>query len=513
MDTLQLAAAAQCLDRQLAQQAIQGISDAPGGIYLHTAKAHIALIVQRAPLGLWQDPAFHKPGALTTWSSPLNQRLAGFRIQRISVPWTDRIVRMDCRRVHISKRVDQISLIAECFGGRGNIALLDEAQHIRWAWRWDSLDGKAAPRFLPGVVYVPPEDSLPFDQPLPGAAAWLRRVAPRYRPQHTAEQQAMQEAWSQRLDPCASWWRSSAEVDKSVLYPVPLPDWAPMQEIPAQEALRFVLPAAQPEPSAQERALALQRERLQHRIQKMRQDMTRWEDPEVYRTQAFALFALPDTMASDTQISAPDHTSATGALLTIAVTPGKFLHQQAQWYMQQAQRSQRAQREITSRLQEAEKLLERLVGNEPQPSSVEGSATHARLVSGSPAPKGKPEDATFSQTVIDGFTILWGKNARENDRLTFRTAKPWDLWFHIQDLGGSHVVLRRENSQTSVPEPVLAAAARIALQQSQSRAISGEVDWTEIRHVHRKPSGGPGQVTYRHFKSIRVRRDGHHSNV
>ncbi|MFA5733029.1 MAG: NFACT RNA binding domain-containing protein, partial [Acidithiobacillus sp.] len=109
---------------------------------------------------------------------------------------------------------------------------------------------------------------------------------------------------------------------------------------------------------------------------------------------------------------------------------------------------------------------------------------------------------------IDGFTILWGKNARENDRLTFRTAKSWDLWFHIQDLGGSHVVLRRENSQTPVPEPVLAATARIALQQSQSRAISGEVDWTEIRHVHRKPSGGPGQVTYRHFQSIRVRRDG-----
>ncbi|MHB8251550.1 MULTISPECIES: NFACT RNA binding domain-containing protein [Acidithiobacillus] len=508
MDTLQLAAAAQCLDSQLAQQAIQGISDAPGGIYLHTAKAHLALIAQRAPLGLWQDTAFHKSDALTTWSSPLNQRLAGFRIQRISVPWADRIVRMDCRRVHISKRVDQVSLIAECFGGRGNIALLDAAQRIRWAWRWDSLDGKATPRFLPGVVYVPPEDSLPFAQPLPSAAAWLRRVAPRYRPQHTAEQQAMQEAWLQRADPCAPWWRSSAEADQPVLYPVPLPDWAPMQEILAQQALRFALPAAHPASSAQERTLALQRERLQHRIRNMRQDMARWEDPKVYRTQAFALFALPDTMASDTRISAPDHTSAAGALLTIAVTPGKYLHQQAQWYMQQAQRSQRARREITSRLQEAEKLLERLAGGEPPPPSVDGSATHTSLTSRNPAKKGKPEDATFSQTVIDGFTILWGKNARENDRLTFRTAKSWDLWFHIQDLGGSHVVLRRENSQTPVPEPVLAATARIALQQSQSRAISGEVDWTEIRHVHRKPSGGPGQVTYRHFQSIRVRRDG-----
>jgi predicted ribosome quality control (RQC) complex YloA/Tae2 family protein len=509
MDTLQLAAAARCLDRQLAQQAIQGISDAPGGIYLHTAKAHLALIVQRAPLGLWQDPAFHKSDALTTWSSPLNQRFAGFRIQRISVPWADRIVRIDCSRIHISKRVDQISLIAECFGGRGNIALLDEAQHIRWAWRWDSLDGKAAPRFLPGIAYAPPEDSQPFAQPLP-TAAWLRRVAPRYRPQHTADQDAMQEAWSLRSDPCASWWRQAVDADNPVTYPLPIFDLGPMQEIPAQEALHFVQPTAHPQPSAQERARTQQWERLHRRIQKMRQDMTRWEDPEVYRTQAFALFALPDAMPSATPLSAPDHTSVTGATLTITVTPGKTLHRQAQWYMQQAQRSQRAQREIATRLQEMERLLQDLTeatGGE-QTGPATGSSTAAGPAPVRSANNGKPDVSDFNRTAIEGFTLLWGKNAKENDRLTFRSAKPWDLWFHIQDLGGSHVVLRRENSQTPVPESVRVAAARIALQQSQSRAISGEVDWTEIRHVHRKPNGGPGQVTYRHFQSIRVRRDG-----
>ena len=62
MDTLQLAAAAHCLDRQLAQQAIQGISDAPGGIYLHTAKAHIALIVLHTILGSgWITPSISEP--------------------------------------------------------------------------------------------------------------------------------------------------------------------------------------------------------------------------------------------------------------------------------------------------------------------------------------------------------------------------------------------------------------------------------------------------------------------
>ncbi|MFA7494910.1 MAG: NFACT RNA binding domain-containing protein [Acidithiobacillus sp.] len=501
MDTLQLAAAAQCFDKKLQGQVIQGIYDAPGGILVRSSNTHMALIVRRAPIGLWLAAPSAAEPMQTTWSSPLHQRFKGFRIQSITVPWADRILRVDCRRVQISKRVDRLSLIAECFGGRGNLAILDEQEQIRWAWRWDSLDDRNKPRFLPGKVYQPPEEASFFEAPTPTLGVWLRRIAPRYRPPEVAQQAAMQQAWKQRCEPCAPWWQTLGSEGTPCIYPLRFTDGTPMQEIAVWEALHINLsPPAKPQ-SLAEHARDVEENRLRQHIHQMQHDLLRWEPPEHYRTLAFALFALPDQVFHKPHIQATDHTSPTAETLNIAVTPGKTLHQQAQTYMHKALRSQRATHEIHRRLQESELQLQSLLQHGHSPPLRDNPPATPRKESSLEA------KTTFHETLIDNFKVLWGNNAKENDRLTFRTAKPWDLWFHVQDLGGSHVILRRDNSQTRVPEHTIAAAARLALQHSQSRAFSAEVDWTEVRHIQRKSGGGPGQVIYRHFQTIRVRRD------
>jgi predicted ribosome quality control (RQC) complex YloA/Tae2 family protein len=47
----------------------------------------------------------------------------------------------------------------------------------------------------------------------------------------------------------------------------------------------------------------------------------------------------------------------------------------------------------------------------------------------------------------EGFEILVGKGAKDNDHLTFRVAKSNDLWLHAADYPGSHVVVRSQNRQ------------------------------------------------------------------
>lgn len=510
MDTLQLAAAAQFFQQQLAGQNVQKISVVAGGLYLHSGRKILACIVQRAPLGLWlttESTIFQDPAA---GGQLLQQRLRGFTITHITVPWADRIVRLDFSRVHISKRVDQWSLIAECFGGRGNLALLDADEKIRWAMRWDSLDGAAAPRFLPGIRYLAPAPARLFAETLSDPALCLQLMAPRYRPSTLSAQTFVQEQWATR-SATASWWQSCITSDRPrVPYPVRLPDAPPTEAIAPETALQMPLAAVAPAPSAAEQALSAEKKRLEQRIHKMRLDLQQWEAPEHYRTLAFALFALPDTICRKSSIQATDHTHPDGPVLEIAVTPGKPLHQQAQQYMQKALKSQRATQKIRQRLEDSEKLLDTMktkgMGALSQTQEIR---QHASTLSPQKTLERTSQISTetFHQTFVAGFSILWGNNARENDRLTFRHAKPWDLWFHVQDLGGSHVVLRRSNAQIAVPEAVIAAAARLALQYSQSRALSAEVDWTEIRHVQRKPGGGPGQVIYRQFQTIRVRRD------
>jgi predicted ribosome quality control (RQC) complex YloA/Tae2 family protein len=511
MDTLQLAAAAQLFQHQLAGQNIHKISAAAGGIHLHTGKQTLACMVQRAPLGLWLAPESATTEEQGHWSNSLQQRLKGFRIERIAVPWADRIVRLDFSRMHISKRVDQLSLIAECFGGRGNLALLDAQEQIRWAWRWDSLDGPAVPRFLPGIVYHPPESARPFEESQSDLTIWLQCMAPRYRPDSPATQAFIQEQWAAR-SATSSWWQAKTEAGQNLLYPLRLPDGPPMQAMAPDIALQLPASPLAQTPTPAEHALTTEKKRLHQRIQKMHHDLQQWEAPEYYRTLAFALFAVPDSIARAASIQAADHTHGDGRMLEIAVTPGKSLHQQAQKYMQKALRSQRAVQKIQQRLQDSEKLLDELLskGQEALPLTQRLPQTqNAPVRHKGQEPTTRGLAAPFHHTIIAGFDIFWGNNARENDRLTFRFAKGWDIWFHVQDLGGSHVILRRENASALVPEQVIAAAARLALQHSQSRALSAEVDWTEVRQVQRKPGAGPGQVIYRHFQTIRIRRDAH----
>lgn len=506
MDTLQLAAAARYLNAQCAGQTIQGISEAAGGITLQGGASSITCIAHRAPLGIWLSARNAGP-AQNHGQHPLQQRLKGFRIERIEVPWADRIVRIDCRRVHISKRVDVFSLIVECFGGRGNIALLDAEEQIRWAWRWDTLDGVAAPRFLPGIRYAAPESARSFAEVTADTQQWLHLMAPRYRPHAPAQQATLALQWAERQDADASWWQSTAEDGSGLVYPLSLPDWAPMQAVAPEAALMLHGPVTAAAPDSAKQRLQVEKKKLTQRIQKMHQDLRKWDAPEQYRARAYALFALPDAVSHATLIQATDHTQADASILEISLTPGRTLHQQAQQYMQKALRSQRAAGEIRRRLDAAEAQLSQLMERGLDASFLSRSLKKHAKQQGQPARAGAAGSA-FHETQIEGFSIVWGNNARENDRLTFRVAHPWDFWFHVQDLGGSHVILRRENPGTAVPEAVLAAAAQWALQHSQSRAFSAEVDWTEVRHVQRKPGGGPGQVIYRHFQTIRVRRDG-----
>ena len=101
----------------------------------------------------------------------------------------------------------------------------------------------------------------------------------------------------------------------------------------------------------------------------------------------------------------------------------------------------------------------------------------------------------------DGMEIFIGRNNRQNDRLTLKMARAEDLWFHIKNFSGSHVVIRTGGKP--VPDSTLEEAASYAAWYSKARqAPKAEVDYTAVRNV-KKPAGGkPGMVIYVNFKTI-----------
>jgi predicted ribosome quality control (RQC) complex YloA/Tae2 family protein len=105
-----------------------------------------------------------------------------------------------------------------------------------------------------------------------------------------------------------------------------------------------------------------------------------------------------------------------------------------------------------------------------------------------------------------GFPILVGKNNRQNDLLTLKIAKDHDLWFHVKDIPGSHVIVQTNGRE--VPDSTLEEAALIAAYYSKGQSSSQvPVDWTQKKHV-KKPSGArPGQVIYENYKTIFITPD------
>ncbi len=106
----------------------------------------------------------------------------------------------------------------------------------------------------------------------------------------------------------------------------------------------------------------------------------------------------------------------------------------------------------------------------------------------------------------DGFTILIGKNSRQNEDVTFHQASANDLWLHARGVPGAHVIIKAAGRE--VPRRTLEQAARLAAYYSQAReSTSVPVDHTLQRYVRHMKGGGPGMVIYERERTIHAEPD------
>jgi predicted ribosome quality control (RQC) complex YloA/Tae2 family protein len=105
----------------------------------------------------------------------------------------------------------------------------------------------------------------------------------------------------------------------------------------------------------------------------------------------------------------------------------------------------------------------------------------------------------------DGGEILVGRNNKENDYLTFKIARTDDLWFHAQDVPGSHVVLRRKEKKAEPSYNDIKEAAQIAAYFSKARGAKRVgVIYTWAKYVKKPKKGKPGLALVEKEKAILV---------
>lgn len=106
-------------------------------------------------------------------------------------------------------------------------------------------------------------------------------------------------------------------------------------------------------------------------------------------------------------------------------------------------------------------------------------------------------------TSDEGYKILVGKNNRQNDYLTTVLAAKNDLWFHVKNIPGSHVIVMCRGGEVS-EATVMKAAALAAANSKAASSSQVPVDYTSVKYV-KKPCGAkPGMVIYTTNKTVFV---------
>jgi len=81
--------------------------------------------------------------------------------------------------------------------------------------------------------------------------------------------------------------------------------------------------------------------------------------------------------------------------------------------------------------------------------------------------------APYKTKEFNGFTILIGRSAADNDILSMEIAQPNDWWLHTADCPGSHIVIRNPENLSEIPSEVLQEAVRAAVENSKAKGQAG----------------------------------------
>jgi len=203
--------------------------------------------------------------------------------------------------------------------------------------------------------------------------------------------------------------------------------------------------------------------------------------------------------------------------LTIPLDPTKSAQGNMDDYFRKQRKHATAERELLPRIAQGEAELDALRRElhsieqgtwQPAPPQPSANAPARRPDRSTPSERQDERRGPFRRfTSSDGLPIFVGRNARENDELTFGLAKSDDLWLHARGTPGSHVVVRLEKG-SDPPQETLRDAATLALLYSDlKKSGKGDVIYTRRKWVKKAKGQAPGAVTVIQEKSLHVNLD------
>ena len=390
---------------------------------------------------------------LTSFAQTMRSRLSGAHLVNISKDPLDRIVRLTFR---IDEELIFRRLIIQLTGRTANLFLLDELNRIEAVLREQGRERLCE-------IYEPP-------------------------PRPTKESQQ-----TLSIGPGSP----SAQLD------------AYFAELDAQRRFESLAKGLR---SKLTKSIQRQRTLKQH----LQEDLIRHGDPQDHKRLGDLLLANIATALRDgNRVRITDYYADGAPSIEIEVDENRTLQDEATDRFRQYTKAKRAAEEIAARLKQIDLDTAQLETRRQQLEQIVQSRDQAALESFEKppaAPKTQPKKSAKTQKLTgvrrylstDGYEILVGRAARDNDNLTFRIAQPNDLWMHAGDYPGSHVVVRNP-TRKEIPHRTIIEAAQLAGRFSQASEDSKVVvHYTERKFLSKPKGAAPGLVRLSRFRSIAV---------
>jgi predicted ribosome quality control (RQC) complex YloA/Tae2 family protein len=403
---------------------------------------------------------------LSSFAQSIRSGLGGGNVQSLSKDENERVVRFTFLVENDLGDSLVHSLIAQLTGRSANLFLLDSENRIKQAWRNPHGEGQQV-----GDLYQPPlPDAKTAGTLKTGAKSpLLREVATSF----------------------------SAAADK---YYSQLEEWHQFDSLAGNLMANL-------------RKEIVRRKKLQVNLRK---DLVAHGNPDEHKRVGDLLLAnTANATRVGNRVTVTDYYAEDAPEIEIEVDENLTLPEAASAYFSRYTKAKRAVEEIGVRLvqleSELEKLgaklvkLEKAIATRDAAALTEFGETKARS-----AAVNKKQKASLALPGMrryhssDGYEVLVGRTARDNDQLTFRVARPNDLWLHAGDYPGSHVIVRN-SSRNDIPHRTIIEAAQLAAKFSQARKDSKvNIHYTRRKYLTKPKGSAPGLVRMSNFKTITV---------
>ncbi len=488
----------------------------------------------------------------------LRKHLSGARLSSVAQPTMERaaIFTFDC----IDEMGDPTrkQLVAELMGKTCNLYLLDASGRIIDCLRRIGLDAGAKRQALPGLYYQAPE---PVEKCAPLTLEWqdyanllsapgadiladrlmdtLGGLSPL-----VCREAALFAAGSvdARVAGCDLDTVAQRLYDffrENLRFPVPsyysLPDGTPKQFAfcPIRQygscrqaesfselldlyyTVRDQKDAMRQKSQAVRKAVSNLCQRLERKIAVQEKELTATYDRERLRQLGDILTAnLHRIQKGQTAVEAEDFYDEDMKIITIPLSPLLSPQQNAAKYYKDYGRMKTAERELAKQLALAREELQYLrsvldelsrAASEQELDEIKRELQEGGYVKADDRKKrmkaAKLPPMHFVST--DGYDIYVGRNNRQNDELSFRSARKDDLWLHASKRHGSHVIIACAG--TTPPDNTITQAAQLAAHYAETAGGQNiPVDVTPVRQVKKIPNGKPGMVIYHSYRTVIV---------